>query len=106
MLAGHGPFESDGNVRDLQTLYTKIVLDKPDIPTWLSKYVADVDKNPDSHLDSAKDGALDIRWHPFFDGLKWGDVMAKKYQMPRPPTTMTSRLYSVQSDTRQRLQPE
>ncbi|KDQ71580.1 RAC family serine/threonine-protein kinase homolog [Zootermopsis nevadensis] len=85
MLAGHRPFEFDANKRDLQTLYTKIVCDTIDIPTWLSPDVADLvwnllDKKPHCRL-----GALDIKWHPFFDGLKWSDVMAKKYQMPRPP---------------------
>ncbi|XP_021915885.1 probable cAMP-dependent protein kinase catalytic subunit isoform X2 [Zootermopsis nevadensis] len=64
---------------------SKIVCDTIDIPTWLSPDVADLvwnllDKKPHCRL-----GALDIKWHPFFDGLKWGDVMAKKYQMPRPP---------------------
>ncbi|XP_021940997.1 ribosomal protein S6 kinase alpha-5-like isoform X2 [Zootermopsis nevadensis] len=86
MMVGHRPFEYDEHQND-SALCCKILHDKPDIPLWFLDCEVDLiermlKKNPRLRLGGGKRGAQEIKEHPFFDGINWGDVSKRQLRMP------------------------
>ena len=85
MLTGLPPFyDQDINKRQL-----KILGDDPVYPEELPPAAKDIlvkllDKNPLNRL-GAKNGASDIKDHPFFQGTNWNDILQRKYTTPFKP---------------------
>lgn len=97
LLTGRPPYShSDNNV-----LYTQILHKKPKIRVQVSEAAKDLidklmDKNPDTRLGA--NGADEIKAHPFFEGIKWDQVLLKKMKPPIIPRTTRLSEHSYNSN--------
>lgn len=44
-----------------------------------------LNRNPNKRLGAGPTDAEEIKRHPFFDSVDWDKVLAKGYDMPKPP---------------------
>ena len=87
MLTGKPPFVSSNRNKTI----SKILHADLKFPRHLTIEARDLIKkllrrSPDMRLGSGPDDALPIRRHPFFNGLSWDDVLAKRLEPPFKPT--------------------
>ena len=55
------------------------------VPTTAVNLIVQLlNRNPTKRLGSGPDGVLEIMRHPFFDGVDWINIIAKKTK-PQPP---------------------
>lgn len=59
------------------------------MPERLSKDTKDfiiklLNKNPTKRLGAGKGDAEELKEHPFFEGVNWADVLARKQKMAKP----------------------
>ena len=86
MLFGSPPF-FDTNVN---VTYRKIIMDDIQFPADASPEARSLieglcDKDPECRLGSGEDGAEMIKRHPFFKGIDWDALLAKKIDMEWRP---------------------
>ena len=85
LVVGQPPYFSENRnqlIRNIQTAPLKL-------PSFLSKelkslLIALLNRNPQKRLGSGKEGAEEIKAHPWFKGIKWKDVMQRKLTPPKP----------------------
>jgi len=83
MLVGYPPFYSD----DRMVLYQNILAGRIEFPRHVNKHARDLiskllQADLSRRLGNLRNGAKDIRRHPFFRGFDWNALMRK--QMPSP----------------------
>ncbi|CAO3622555.1 unnamed protein product [Cunninghamella blakesleeana] len=91
MLLGQSPFKGE----DEDEIFDAILEDEILYPINMSKNCVSIcqkllERNPNRRLGSGKTDGLEIRQHPFFSGVNWDDISAKKVTPPYLPT-VTSR---------------
>lgn len=87
MLAGKPPFVSSNRNKTI----AKILHSELKFPRYLTFEARDLiqkllRRSPESRLGGGTDDAAPIRRHPFFNGLNWDDVLAKKLEPPFKPS--------------------
>jgi serine/threonine protein kinase len=83
MLVGYPPFYSD----DRMVLYQNILGGRIDFPRHVSKHARDLiskllQADLSRRLGNLRNGARDVRNHPFFRGFDWGALMRKETLSP------------------------
>lgn len=83
MLSGYPPFYS----KDQMELYTKICAGKFNLPTFVSPEAASLLKqllktNKSKRLGCLRNGAGDIKAHPWFNGVDWDQLAKKQIKSP------------------------
>ena len=53
-------------------------------PDALDLIVKLLDRDPKTRLGAGPGDAEEIKAHPFFDGIDWEQVMARKLKVPKP----------------------
>jgi serine/threonine protein kinase len=82
MLAGYPPFSS----KNRKQLYNDILKQQPIMPSHFSNGAREILSKlmiRDPNLRLGSKGAQEIKEHPFFEGVKWDDVLNRK--CGRPP---------------------
>jgi serum/glucocorticoid-regulated kinase 2 len=85
MLVGSPPFY----VSNREQLFEKIKFVNPSYPYFVSTSVRRLleqllEKNPEKRLGT-KEGAIEIKKHPWFAGINWNDFLEKKVPAPLRP---------------------
>jgi ribosomal protein S6 kinase alpha-5 len=109
MLTGATPFEVIGDENKLK-LYNRIVTDTPIMPMEFSSHARDfilrlLDKDPNKRLGGGTNDALEVKSHPFFNGLNWTHVAQKITCMPYLPPTNCDVVDSTNQDWSMELLP-
>eukprot|EP01135_Chromosphaera_perkinsii_P003729 Nk52_evm47s252 gene=Nk52_evmTU47s252 len=101
LLTGSTPFyaESEDGTNSPKDILFRVVQSPPHIPDFLSNEAANLikqllEKSPKDRLGSGPEGVDNIKNHPFFKGLCWEDVLAKRVVPPIIP------VLSHEGDTR------
>jgi serine/threonine protein kinase len=84
LLTGRPPYSSSDN----NSMYNQILNKKPKVRVNVSDAVKDLidrlmDKNPQTRLGA--NGADEVKAHPFFEGIRWDQVLLKKMIPPIMP---------------------
>lgn len=84
MLVGHPPFQNNNKA----ILYDEILNRNPHMPSYLSQKAIDIimrllDKNPNERLGC--NGVEEIKEHPFFENIRWDQMILKKVRPPFLP---------------------
>ncbi|KAI8877348.1 kinase-like protein [Backusella circina FSU 941] len=87
MLLGQSPFKGE----DEDEIFDAVLDDNILYPINMSKNSVSIceallERNPDRRLGGGKGDALDVKNHPFFSGINWEDMLAKKVKPPFLPT--------------------
>ena len=87
MFVGYPPFEGS----DAMDLYKKIVQNDVKYPKKVGPQALDLIRkllhpSQTERLGSMKNGADDVKKHPFFRKLAWQSLLAKKIEAPFKPT--------------------
>ncbi|KAI9300204.1 kinase-like domain-containing protein [Cunninghamella echinulata] len=87
MLLGQSPFKGE----DEDEIFDAVLEDEILYPITMSKNCLSIcqkllERNPNRRLGSGKSDGLEIRQHPFFSGVNWDDILAKKVTPPYLPT--------------------
>lgn len=87
LFVGYPPFEGT----DAMDLYTKIVSGDVTYPKKITPQAQDLVRkllhpSQTERLGSMKNGADDVKKHPFFRKLAWQSLLAKKIEAPFKPT--------------------
>lgn len=85
MVVGLPPFYSKSRTE----LFDKIKFNNPNVPPYVSQKLKNLleglfQKNPQNRLGS-KNGASDIKSHPWFEKLDWNNIEAKNIKAPFIP---------------------
>ena len=91
MLTGSPPFEAASD----ETLKRRILTAKLSIPKFIGKNARSIlngllNRQPEKRLGYGETGAEDVMAHPFFAGVKWDDLRARKVRSPFTPTVSSS----------------
>ena len=89
LLTGASPFTVEGEKNVPVDISKRILKSQPPIPRFFSKNAKDLilkllNKVPTKRLGGVH-GASEIKMHPFFEGLNWSDLAAKKVPAPFKP---------------------
>jgi serine/threonine protein kinase len=96
MLVGLPPFYDQNE----QKMYQLILRGRLDIPVEMNPDAADIirkflDRNPQTRLQDPDK----IRSHPFFKGINWSDLLAKRIRPPyKPPVNSTSSVAMIDQE--------
>ncbi|KAI9474162.1 MAG: kinase-like domain-containing protein [Benjaminiella poitrasii] len=87
MLLGQSPFKGE----DEDEIFDAVLEDKIVFPKEMSKESVSIceallERNAEKRLGSGKLDAQEIKAHPFFAGVNWEDMLAKRVQPPYIPT--------------------
>lgn len=89
LLTGASPFTVEGEKNVPVDISKRILKSQPPMPRFFSKNAKDLilkllNKVPSKRLGGVH-GAAEIKMHPFFEGLNWPDLAAKKVPAPFKP---------------------
>ncbi|XP_069750020.1 ribosomal protein S6 kinase alpha-5-like isoform X6 [Narcine bancroftii] len=90
LLTGASPFTLEGEKNSQGEVSRRILQSDPPLPSEISPVCRDLIqkllvKDPKKRLGSGPKGTLEIKRHPFFKGLNWDDLLAKKIPAPFKP---------------------
>ncbi|XP_039625304.1 ribosomal protein S6 kinase alpha-4 [Polypterus senegalus] len=90
LLTGASPFTLEGEKNSQAEVSRRIMRCDPPYPHEMSPLARDLlhkllVKDPRKRLGSGPQGAAEIKSHPFFKGLNWVDLAAKKIAAPFEP---------------------
>ncbi|XP_072102134.1 ribosomal protein S6 kinase alpha-5-like isoform X2 [Mobula birostris] len=90
LLTGASPFTLEGEKNSQGEVSRRILQAEPPLPAGVSSVCRDLMqkllvKDPKKRLGSGPKGSLEIKRHPFFRGLNWDDLLAKKIPAPFKP---------------------
>ena len=82
MIVGKPPFFNPNREEMLSNIENNNIL----IPEYVSKECKSLilqllEKNPMARLGASSNDANDIKAHPFFKGLNWGDLLNRHYKL-------------------------
>ncbi len=88
LLTGASPFTVEGEKNIPSDISKRILKSQPPMPRFFSKHAKDfilklLNKAPSKRLGAA--GANEVKSHPFFEGIKWDDLLKKKIPAPFKP---------------------
>ncbi len=89
LLTGASPFTLDGEKNVPADISKRILKAQPIMPRTFSKRARDfilrlLNKSPSKRLGAG--GAAEVKAHPFFEGINWEDLAAKRVPAPfKPP---------------------
>lgn len=88
LLTGASPFTVEGEKNIPADISKRIIKSQPPIPRFFTKNTKDfilklLNKQPSKRLGA--NGAIEVKQHPFFEGIKWDDLLNKKIQPPFKP---------------------
>lgn len=88
LLTGASPFTVEGEKNIPVDISKRILKSQPPMPRFFSKHAKEfilklLNKTPAKRLGA--NGAGDVKNHPFFEGLNWSDLAAKKIPAPFKP---------------------
>lgn len=88
LLTGASPFTVEGEKNVPAEISKRILKAQPPIPRSFSKHGKDfilrlLNKQPAKRLGA--NGSDEVKNHPFFDGIHWTDLLAKRIQPPFRP---------------------
>lgn len=106
MLVGESPFPGD----DEEEVFDSIVNEEVRYPRFLSPQSASLiqkllQKNPELRLGSGEEDAAEIKRHPFYQGMKWDALLAKKVKPPFLPAISAPQDVSNFDEEFTRLKP-
>jgi len=86
MLMGNPPFQSKNDAN----LHKQILTKRLKMPSYLSKEAHSIlkglmERNTKKRLGTGKNGAQDVKRHPFFKGMKWPNLKNKRIAPPFKP---------------------
>lgn len=92
MLVGESPFPGD----DEEEVFDSIVNDDVRYPRFLSPDSVSLiqkllQKNPEMRLGAGEEDAAEIKRHPFFKGVDWDVLLAKRMKPPSVPVIKTTK---------------
>ncbi|GAN05515.1 candidate protein kinase C [Mucor ambiguus] len=87
MLLGQSPFKGE----DEDEIFDAVLEDNILYPINMSKHSVSIceallERNPEKRLGGGKGDAQEVKNHPFFAGVNWDDMLAKRVQPPFLPT--------------------
>ncbi|KAF7722694.1 Serine/threonine kinase [Apophysomyces ossiformis] len=87
MLLGQSPFRGE----DEDEIFEAVLEDEILYPINMSRHSVSIcqkllERTPSRRLGSGKADGLEVRAHPFFSGVNWEDMLAKKVTPPFLPT--------------------
>ncbi|KAI8095061.1 kinase-like domain-containing protein [Gilbertella persicaria] len=86
MLLGQSPFKGE----DEDEIFDAVLEDKILYPINMSKHSVSIcesllERNPERRLGGGKGDAQEVKSHPFFAGINWDDMLAKRVAPPFLP---------------------
>ncbi|XP_023956078.1 ribosomal protein S6 kinase alpha-4 isoform X3 [Chrysemys picta bellii] len=90
LLTGASPFTLEGEKNTQAEVSRRILKCQPPFPTVIGPVARDLlqkllCKDPKKRLGSGPNGAQDIKEHPFFKGLDWVELAARRVKAPFKP---------------------
>uniref|UniRef100_A0A8C3SAR3 Ribosomal protein S6 kinase alpha-5 n=1 Tax=Chelydra serpentina TaxID=8475 RepID=A0A8C3SAR3_CHESE len=90
LLTGASPFTLEGEKNTQAEVSRRILKCQPPFPTVIGPVARDLlqkllCKDPKKRLGSGPSGAQDIKEHPFFKGLDWVELAARRVKAPFKP---------------------
>ncbi|SPP85010.1 chromosomal serine/threonine-protein kinase JIL-1 isoform X2 [Drosophila guanche] len=90
LLTGGSPFATSDGQSQQSEISRRIQRDQPQIPSTFSAPARDfvlkmLEKNPKLRLGKNDRDAKEIKQHPFFHGINWYDLRAKRRKAPYKP---------------------
>lgn len=90
LLTGASPFTLEGEKNTQAEVSKRILKCQPPFPTVIGPVARDLlqkllCKDPKKRLGSGPNGAQDIKAHPFFKGLDWVELAARRVKAPFKP---------------------
>ncbi|XP_041450647.1 chromosomal serine/threonine-protein kinase JIL-1 [Drosophila obscura] len=90
LLTGGSPFATSDGQSQQSEISRRIQRDQPQIPSSFSAAAKDfvlkmLEKNPKLRLGKNERDAKEIKQHPFFHGINWHDLRAKRRKAPYKP---------------------
>ncbi|XP_078065031.1 ribosomal protein S6 kinase alpha-5-like [Mustelus asterias] len=90
LLTGASPFTLEGEKNSQGEVSRRILQADPPLPSEISAAGRDLIqrflvKDPKKRLGSGPKGASEIKRHPFFRGMNWEDLVAKRIPAPFKP---------------------
>ncbi|XP_072345533.1 ribosomal protein S6 kinase alpha-5-like isoform X2 [Scyliorhinus torazame] len=90
LLTGASPFTLEGEKNSQGEVSRRILQSDPPLPAEISQSGRDLIqkflvKDPKKRLGSGPKGVSEIKHHPFFRGINWEDLVAKKIPAPFKP---------------------
>ena len=88
LLTGASPFTVEGEKNIPSDISKRILKSQPPMPRFFSKHAKDfilklLNKTPSKRLGAS--GAHEVKSHPFFEGIKWDDLLRKRVPAPFKP---------------------
>ncbi|KAH8334843.1 hypothetical protein KR067_002756, partial [Drosophila pandora] len=104
LLTGASPFATSDGQSQQSEISRRIQKEQPLIPSSFSAHARDfvlkmLEKNPKRRLGGNHRDASEIKEHPFFQGINWQELRAKRRKAPyKPPLTSEDDVQNFSSE--------